>query len=507
MSVAEQFETILLGPWVKRAPLPVQRRVTFAALSYCIASLLCLVLGIEQIISGYMLIGSIDCSFAIILAIGVWALRQEKFADTTLLLSVILFLLFLIFLALKQPQRYSGMTLWFMVYPLCSIFLVGVKRGIILSAVTLLVLIAYFSDTVSLFLYGETQEFRYAIRFILTYLAIGLFSYVFESQGHKYEDKIFKLNDVLLAQVADQSNKLETVKDVAIQHEYKSEMAQIASTTLHNVKNFLNSISVSSQKVARLYEGQGVTGLKKATTLLETNLDSLEHFILEDPKGKKLMKYFVKLNGLLEAEITESKKHLERISNVLDIIQRTVAAQQKYSRHDIEDEIQLNELLDDALTMMANAVNAQRIEIDNQLSHVPTVVFDRAKLMHIFVNLIKNASEAMKESETRKLTIRASTTDDSVEVRLQDTGEGIAPDQIGNLFTHGFTTKQDGHGFGLHSCKVYMEEYGGSIHVESEGKGSGACFVIRFSRKTKQQISSNHKTERTAVGSFAAKKQ
>lgn len=67
---------------------------------------------------------------------------------------------------------------------------------------------------------------------------------------------------------------------------------------------------------------------------------------------------------------------------------------------------------------------------------------------------------------------------------VTDNGSGIMRDQLDKIFFHTFTTKKDGHGFGLHSSANYMTEMGGRIEVNSRGKGKGATFTLMLPKHT-----------------------
>jgi signal transduction histidine kinase len=63
-------------------------------------------------------------------------------------------------------------------------------------------------------------------------------------------------------------------------------------------------------------------------------------------------------------------------------------------------------------------------------------------------------------------------------VQVKDNGVGIAPENLVKIFSHGFTTKKEGHGFGLHSCALAARDMGGSLSAESDGRGRGATFTL-----------------------------
>ena len=67
-----------------------------------------------------------------------------------------------------------------------------------------------------------------------------------------------------------------------------------------------------------------------------------------------------------------------------------------------------------------------------------------------------------------------------MKIAVCDTGIGIAPDNLVKIFNHGFTTKKDGHGFGLHSGANAAKEMGGSLTAHSDGLGQGATFTLEL---------------------------
>jgi signal transduction histidine kinase len=89
--------------------------------------------------------------------------------------------------------------------------------------------------------------------------------------------------------------------------------------------------------------------------------------------------------------------------------------------------------------------------------------------------------EGMPPGE-KELIIRTWEDSEKVHLAITDNGAGIKKEHLNNVFNHGFTTKEEGHGFGLHTCANYMTEMGGEIKVQSEGKGEGTTFTVSFPR-------------------------
>ncbi len=110
------------------------------------------------------------------------------------------------------------------------------------------------------------------------------------------------------------------------------------------------------------------------------------------------------------------------------------------------------------------------------------VLADRIQIQQVLLNLIRNAIEAMQDSGRRELVIRTDAAQDDglVEISVQDTGTGIAPEIAAQLFQPFVTTKKHGMGVGLSICRTIVESHGGKIWVESEpGRGTTFRFTLR----------------------------
>ena len=114
-----------------------------------------------------------------------------------------------------------------------------------------------------------------------------------------------------------------------------------------------------------------------------------------------------------------------------------------------------------------------------KLPELPTIVSEQHSILQILINLIKNAKEACGSQESRVVTVTTSEESEYVRIDVTDNGVGISPDQLGSIFQHGFTTKSNGHGFGLHAAAISATELGGSLSVHSDGLNKGATFTLR----------------------------
>jgi len=261
-------------------------------------------------------------------------------------------------------------------------------------------------------------------------------------------------------------------------------MAEIATNVLHNVGNVLNSVNVSAEVVTRKLRTSKALGLSKAVQLMNEHAADLGDFISQDAKGKLLPGY---LNQLVEALAVEQKSmadELEQLTKSIDHIKEIVAAQQSYSGvSSLAETVQVPQLIEDALRMNASFLAARQITVVKEFAETPCLQLDKHRLLMILVNLIKNAGGAMDNPADRPPLITLHTEmlpEQTLVIKVIDNGEGIAAENLTRIFAHGFTTRKDGHGFGLHSCILAAMEMGGVLKVHSDGPGQGAIFTLEL---------------------------
>jgi len=261
-------------------------------------------------------------------------------------------------------------------------------------------------------------------------------------------------------------------------------MAEIATNVLHNVGNVLNSVNISADLVTRKLRTSKALGLGKAVHMMNEHADDLGDFISHDEKGKLLPGYLNQLVDALAIEQQSMTEELGQLSKSVDHIKEIVAAQQSYAGpSSLAETVQIKELIEDALRMNASIIAAHRITVVRNLAETPQLQLDKHRLLLILINLIKNASRAMGDrSEPAPQIILQSEMpqDDTLVIKVIDNGEGIAPENLTRIFAHGFTTRKDGHGFGLHSCVLAAMEMGGSLEAHSDGPGTGATFTLKL---------------------------
>jgi PAS domain S-box-containing protein len=262
-------------------------------------------------------------------------------------------------------------------------------------------------------------------------------------------------------------------------------MAEVATGVLHNVGNVLNSVNVSATVVVDRLRQSRISGLQRAVRLLEQHAGNLGKFFTEDPKGKLLPDYLGKLYWQLDNERNELVGELAGLTKNLGHIKEIVAMQQTYAKVDgLTEAVSPAVLLEDALRLNEESLVRNSVTVDRDYdATAPTVTVDKHKVLEILVNLITNARHAVCDAARpdRKIRVRvAQTCNRRVSVEVQDNGVGIPQENLVRIFQHGFTTKKNGHGFGLHSGALAARQMGGSLTVNSEGPGQGATFKLEL---------------------------
>jgi ligand-binding sensor domain-containing protein/signal transduction histidine kinase len=302
------------------------------------------------------------------------------------------------------------------------------------------------------------------------------------------------LADTLSAQVADRTRDLKLANQQILETQGRlmttarqAGMAEIANNVLHNVGNVLNSVNVSAELIGSKLRDSKSAGLAKAVHLMDEHATDLGTFITLDERGKALPGYLKKLVAVLSQERQAVTGELESLTKSIDHIKEIVATQQSYSGvSTVIEPVQIKELLEDALRMNAGSIAHHQIIIVKEFADVPLVPLDKHLMLQILINLIGNAKRALNGGTQQphqiklKLDILATSDPPRLRIRIEDNGEGIAPENLTRLFAHGFTTRNDGHGFGLHSCALAVKEMKGSITASSDGPGRGAAFVVEL---------------------------
>ena len=279
-------------------------------------------------------------------------------------------------------------------------------------------------------------------------------------------------------------SELESLHRQLLDAARRAGMAEIANGVLHNVGNVLNSVNVSATLVEEQLRKSKVTDLNRAVALLQEHENDLARFIGENERGRKLPRFLEMLSGYLNTERDRLLTEIRGLGKNIQHIKTIVAMQQSYAGvSGVVEPVQLSTLLDDALKMNAPTFGKNRIEVVRDYEELPEMGLEKQRLLQILINLIRNAKHALVDSDRddRRLTLKVGTDGERlVRIEVIDNGVGIPKGNLTKIFSHGFTTKKRGRGFGLHSCAIAAKEMGGSLTAQSDGPGTGSTFILEL---------------------------
>jgi C4-dicarboxylate-specific signal transduction histidine kinase len=165
-------------------------------------------------------------------------------------------------------------------------------------------------------------------------------------------------------------------------------------------------------------------------------------------------------------------------------IKEIVSMQQNFARITaLPEPLPPDLLVEDALRMTIANPEQEGIEVIRDFAAEGWVFAERHKVLQILVNLIRNAINALHEGAPRekRLSVQIRRAGGAtVAMTVADNGSGIAPENLTRIFGHGFTTRKDGHGFGLHTAALAAKEMGGSLTAQSDGLSRGATFTLEL---------------------------
>ncbi|MFO0837372.1 MAG: ATP-binding protein [Phycisphaerae bacterium] len=308
----------------------------------------------------------------------------------------------------------------------------------------------------------------------------GVFEFrAFQTAPRKMVTVFMNITDRVRAEAAVRSSE----REIALQ----AGKAEVATHVLHNVGNVLSRVKVSATLLREAVMKSEAPTVGLVAGLLAEHEQQLSTFLENDDRGKALPAF---LRGLADVLVTEQSSivaELRCMSDAIEHIARVIGMQQVHSKGGaLLESVRPAELVDQALSISVSGRLAEAIEIARDFDVTEPVTLERHKVLQILVNLFSNAAHAVSGVQRPRITCRVerlpAPSSDGIRFSVADNGIGIAAEQLPRIFTFGFTTRQDGHGFGLHSCANLAQEMDGELRVASEGAGRGATFVLDLPR-------------------------
>ena len=366
-----------------------------------------------------------------------------------------------------------------------------------------------------------------AIFFFLGALVAAVFTRFFERTMHNLNDGVLRVSlgdldhaieqpRVVCAEVMDLSNAFNTMTDKLrssyrqldeyskgleqkveertkalkeaqaslLQRAHEAGMAEMAVGILHNIGNAITPAKICASIILkrleespmRLHAGEAVR-----------QLEGVVAGAVADPaERERLLGILHLLPDGIKDEYEWLAEEVARIRDKQEHIESIIKLQMRYARLiGALAAVDVNRVLADALRMLDQSLSKRGVRLETDFGVVPPVFIEEAKLLQVFVNLIKNGYQAMAETLPGQRVLKLSTSFEAGEPGqvvfvIRDAGDGFSPEEEKNLFIYGYSTKEKGSGFGLHSCANYLIANGGTITAASSGKGMGAEFVVRL---------------------------
>jgi len=307
---------------------------------------------------------------------------------------------------------------------------------------------------------------------------------VMADEVQRREVALKQANEGLEQRVEERTRELKEVHSKLVESARHAGMAEVATNVLHNVGNVLNSVQTAATQAKARLSGMKLENVGRVANMLTERQGDLALFITQDERGRSVPTYLDRLGQHLRDERAELSTLLDDVNRYTEHIGTIVKLQQSYARPpQLREPVALAELIEDALRINSAGLSRHGVRVEKQLASLPLVLTDKHKVLMILVNLISNAKYALDEApgNERLLTLKVEpAAEGHVRIRVSDTGVGIEPELLTRIFQHGFTTREEGHGFGLHASALAAQQLGGSLTAHSDGPGRGATFTLEF---------------------------
>ena len=304
------------------------------------------------------------------------------------------------------------------------------------------------------------------------------------TERKRAEEELLRARDELERRVEERTAELEATHRELVESARKVGMAEVATGVLHNVGNVLNSVSVTTASMSKIIRNSRSSYLSNVVEMLEEHADDLGAFITTDERGRRLPTFIAELSNNLTVEQERLLEAVEKLTDHVGHITEIINLQQSYGRiSGLNEPVLLSELMEDALRINGEGMIRHDIEIHREYAQLPPALFDGPKVLQILTNLISNAKYALMENggDKKILTLHIKEPKDGlVRIEVSDNGSGIAQDNLTRIFSYGFTTRKEGHGFGLHSGALAAKEMEGTLSAHSDGPGRGATFTLEL---------------------------
>jgi len=278
--------------------------------------------------------------------------------------------------------------------------------------------------------------------------------------------------------------RLTESQDAVVRASRHAGMAEVAANVLHNVGNTLTNSIVLTSDIQSTLRGSRTAGLGKAIDMVKQHESDLPLFLAEDAKGKQLPAYLIKAGDAVVAEHAALVSDVEKLERSLAAVQDIIRAQQSVDGPtEVLQSVDMHDVIYGALAVIEPSFLRHRVRCTCTVPSDIRTMLDRSKFQQVLLNIVTNGVQACKlaSEQHRFVHIEAGFADaERIFVEVRDGGMGFDEQRKTKLFTQGYTTREDGHGLGLHYCANAVRQMNGTITASSDGPGLGATFRIEL---------------------------
>ena len=259
---------------------------------------------------------------------------------------------------------------------------------------------------------------------------------------------------------------------------------EIAANVLHDIGNAVVGFSSYLTRIKHTLELDNSENLHNLVGFFEAQRTAISPAIGE-AKADAIVKIIGGIAQTQQKNQNDISKSITEQQNIINHIQEILNIQRQYisGTETIEKKpTYLHGLINDCMSMLFASLSKRNITVELEVGEkLPVIKGDRTKLMQVILNILKNSIEAIDIYAIEKsISITATTDNDFITLKIQDSGKGFDEETGKKLFTRGFTTKRTGTGLGLDHCRAILEGHGGTIDICSDGPDKGAITTIKL---------------------------
>ena len=289
-------------------------------------------------------------------------------------------------------------------------------------------------------------------------------------------------------------------KEQALSQAFDAGHLEATSTVLHNVGNALNSAATGIESLReRLRARRPLNRLSAVAEALKAHREDWVGYLRDDPQGRQAIPFLLALNEEWKQEYADVQRILERTAARVEHIAGILRAQQSAGLPSTQRKIvPLKKAVWDGVRLLESSLQRRGIAIRVDCTRAPHEIdIHESRFHQMLVNLLRNGMEAIKEWSAEEpghrpaVSITGYVEDGHLFLDVADNGVGIDAENLGEVFSPGYTTKEGGSGLGLHSVANYVIDSGGGIEALSEGRGLGATIRVHWPLRLRVPKSGN----------------